>query len=464
MTSTHDISAQIEHVNTMQFVGSEEDRVRAIDPVIAGLTSAINGLKEPSESKFRIANQKVLLTYRSHLDKSAIEAHFNTLLHGKPMKFFRVAHEKGDNDPVTPYEHSHILIDFGFAFQSTNQRVFDYNDIHPHIKLVTTKTHWNNSLHYIAKEDPANADLIAEKKSFAEIVWNQETVTDALRKYCNKPSDATGIITLFTQKPSNKQVFSWPSGWNKHPWQTTLENMVMGECDKDLYYRIKHRAIIWIYETKGNVGKTRWGQYMSLNKKAHMFANCGQLKDFGTMAANAQKEGWDGKVAIFNLARAQEDSTHYYTMMENLKDGNISVIKYDSKMINLTPWAYTDDNGNIQDWFIGPIIIVFANYPPVISGTLSLDRWLVFKIVEEKILPGQGPGAAAFAGPTGCEVRAGDSSDKADEIPAREGALTLIGPLAISEIVSLRETHEREKNGCAAGQVGQDGPTFSGII
>lgn len=120
---------------------------------------------EVDESKFRLQNQRILLTYSGHLDKLEYVAWITSKIKYKPV-FIRLAHETGDNGD---YLHTHVLIDFGKSFQTRSCRYFDYQGdievLHPHIKTIKTKIHFENAMVYLSKEDPENADLKKSSQS-----------------------------------------------------------------------------------------------------------------------------------------------------------------------------------------------------------------------------------------------------------------------------------------------------------
>ena len=78
-------------------------------------------------SKTKIANRRILLTYKTHLDKDAWIEWISTKTRITP-DFVRLAHETGDK--TNPYNHTHCVIDFGKVFQTVNMSYFDYENIH----------------------------------------------------------------------------------------------------------------------------------------------------------------------------------------------------------------------------------------------------------------------------------------------------------------------------------------------
>ena len=167
-------------------------------------------------SKTKIANRRILLTYKTHLDKDAWIEWISTKTSITP-DFVRLAHETGDK--TNPYNHTHCVIDFGKVFQTVNMSYFDYENIHPHIRVLKNAKALKDAKTYIAKEDPANKDLLVETTPVADIVWSKDSLQEALRM-AKKPSDATGIIALYNAK--SETLPSIPE-WRmpKQDWQET---------------------------------------------------------------------------------------------------------------------------------------------------------------------------------------------------------------------------------------------------
>jgi len=183
----------ITKLRELKFFGSqnEEDDDKAIIPEVkpessedrwfSGLTD-LDTKAAGDPKKWRLYAQKLMLTYKTHVDKDAMREMIETKTKRPGLKFLRIAHETADSQ--NPYLHSHVLVDLESRFQTTNCRFFDIIDeesgetIHPHIKIVGSYQHWENSKNYIAKEDPEHADLLT-KPSWVDGVLRCET-----RSYC----------------------------------------------------------------------------------------------------------------------------------------------------------------------------------------------------------------------------------------------------------------------------------------
>lgn len=303
---------------------------------------------------FRLQNQKMMLTYKTHLNKAEYLAYMLATFNNYVPKFFETAHENGDE--TNPYLHSHVLVDWGKTFQSKNTRVFDYLGIHPNIQLIKTSTHWRNSVKYIAKEDPSLAHLLTKDAPIADSIWSCNTLEEALLK-AKKPNDVPGIIALYKLKPAEEKP---KMPYEPHLWQTQLFEKI----NKPTSW--SDRKITWVYETVGNTGKSYFGEYWSrTDPKRFYYVNAiSSARDFATVIKTAQSSGWTGHCLIIDLTRSHEDRDSLYIPLEMIKSGIITATKYEGGTIDLGS---------------RPHVVVFANWPPNISK-LSLDRWDINRI------------------------------------------------------------------------------------
>jgi len=83
---------------------------------------------------FEFAAVKYHLTYKTHLDYDEVKAKLEE--NSRKLVALSVVHEEGDPDEkdATPYEHTHVAVMFSKKVVSTNARLFDVGDVHPHIK------------------------------------------------------------------------------------------------------------------------------------------------------------------------------------------------------------------------------------------------------------------------------------------------------------------------------------------
>jgi hypothetical protein len=77
-----------------------------------------------TETNFRISNKKLLVSYKSNLDKLKTTELFLYKYKAKTVEFYYA------------YEYSHIIVYFGKVFQSINVNIFDIDGIRPIIRKI----------------------------------------------------------------------------------------------------------------------------------------------------------------------------------------------------------------------------------------------------------------------------------------------------------------------------------------
>ena len=296
------------------------------------------------DKAFRIYNQRLFLTYKTHIPRDRIKSFFSQ----KSPSELEIAHETGDEHHS--YPHTHVYIDFGKRFQSFNPRIFDIDGIHPHIKKVINHKHVENIYRYLCKEDTNNVHLlskITQRKSLAEKVWECDTKIDALKKHVSKPSDVIGISVLHDNKPYQPKEMDITF----HEWQQYLERELLIPPDD--------RRVIWYVDTIGNVGKSFYCRYRAMARSDVVLTNF-DPRHVATLLKNAINQGkWSGNVVFGDIPRSSStDSTEIYQSIEMIKNGMITSTKYQSETVFFNP----------------PHVVIFANSPPDFSQ-LSYDRW-----------------------------------------------------------------------------------------
>ena len=128
---------------------------------------------------FRLAGQKYLLTYKTHIDKLALESFLSSL---RVPKRIYICHENGEGDNVTPYAHTHVVIDWGRAVDWKNARKLDFQGIHPHISKIKTQKQWLKACSYITKEDKSFQLHPEDVTNEFDRIWAFDDVRDCLRE------------------------------------------------------------------------------------------------------------------------------------------------------------------------------------------------------------------------------------------------------------------------------------------
>lgn len=330
----------------------------------------INVVEETKEEAkpFRIQNQKLMLTYKTHLDKKKFEAWFLDSCDSYTIKFFRMAHENGhgkdSEEAEFSYEHTHVLVDFGKAFQTRDCRRFDYEKIHPHIKLIKLAKHWESAIQYIAKEDPDNADLKKENSNLVMKVLKEKNLLDALTNNVNKFCDVQGIVKIFET-------------CKKQERKRKVKPIVLREWQEDVVKYCQEepndRKVLWICDKIGGAGKSTLLKHMRNEWKDEVasFTECGKIADLCNNIANAVNNGWTGRICVFDLARAYEDRDTVYHAIELVKNGTLTLTKYKGGEVEIPQETH---------------VIIFANFMPKVKK-LSWDRWDIREIDKTVMRP-----------------------------------------------------------------------------
>jgi len=339
-----------------------------INPDIEQLPKEANDSLESDElnleqegKKFRFQNQHVMLTYKTHLNKVVFESWLRSSCPKMKIPFIRCAHETGD--PKMPYLHTHVVVDFGAKFDTQNVRYFDFNGVHPQIKRLATREHQQNARRYLAKEDPANADLATYKNSVALNIWDCNTVQDALEQFMTKPSDAPGIIAAYSVKTDQTVL---KSDFQPKPWHEKLEFWIHQQTNRKVY---------WIYDPVGQSGKTDWTRHKMITEsdKIAFLKSVGKVADASLNLVEKWNSGWRGNTIIYDMPRTLSDRESIFEFIECCKDGMFTSGKYKSCSV---PTHYMH-------------VVVLANFLPMMKGrngqdTLSLDRWSIWEMTPEK--------------------------------------------------------------------------------
>lgn len=324
------------------------------------------------EKSFRIQNTMLHLTYKSHLNPEKFLLWLKKEKDLVPI-YYSIANETGD----TGYEHSHVLLKFKHPVSTRNVSYFDYLKIHPNIKPIRYKKHWEETVTYHKKQiSPfTNIEVRETKKdieneehdedeeypdipdipnipgprrtSTVEDVWKHPHVSDALLYVCQSLQEVGGVIAAFNHKPMSfgeEPLVLW-KGWQKELYQE------LSSQSPD------PRKIIWYEDEIGNSGKTFFAKHMGMYKGAFVSTHA-DIYHVATSLQEAFSVGRTCLCAIFNFARDDQRLKDVYRALESIKDGMVTSRKYKGKTM----------------YFEVPHVVVFANYGPDWSK-MSQDRW-----------------------------------------------------------------------------------------
>ena len=251
-----------------------------------------------------------------------------------------------------------------FTFNNYNTFGIDGSNIYTILKKICKKfifqeevgemgtPHLQGSIWLIKKERITALKKIIHNTIHWEPMRNEKASID----YCSNEDKRNGKV--------------WSFGFPKpiiiikdlYKWQQSIVNLVELEASK--------RNIIWIYDEKGNNGKTELMKYL-VHKKQAVFSYGGKCSDIINLAFNNKEylECSDKPIMIYNFGRDICNENISYKSMEQIKDGCISNNKYECGCFI----------------FNSPHILVFANCLPR-RRALTDDRIKIYTIFNEELL------------------------------------------------------------------------------
>jgi hypothetical protein len=134
-----------------------------------------------------------------------------------------------------------------------------------------------------------------------------------------------------------------------YPWQ----EKIVKECEEEP----DDRSINWVWEKKGNVGKSALVKYLCIHSNALLIS--GKSADIKYQIAAAE---FPPDIVVYDIPRTAQGYINY-TALEEVKNGVFCSSKYESKMVIIpTPHVYC-----------------FANFEPNME-TMSKDRWKLINL------------------------------------------------------------------------------------
>lgn len=354
---------------------------------------------EKNVSKFKLNNKKFHITYPDHIIEKDLLSFFNKIKKDCKVENYSIVKETSD----TGHEHTHAVIEFNVPFTSCLPRVFDYEGLHPDIKKITTKDHWENTIKYHKKQNKpftniesddfdvkkfidkfndkaANKELqcrgchakekkykglcdccLVEKEKDEDFgvsdVWQYDSISEALMakvsdKNIKKVSQIVAAMKLKPKSYGPEPKVIW------RPWQEELYNEITPKCVND-------RSIIWYYDELGSSGKTVFAKHMTMYHKA-LISTHANAYHIATTLQTKINEGNPTNIVIINLSRQQSDHS-IYQGLEMLKDGMVTSQKYVGETMI----------------FDSPHVVVFSNFLPN-QDQCSKDRWDIRTLSDDK--------------------------------------------------------------------------------
>lgn len=355
---------------------------------------------------FRLQANQIFLTYKYHINHTHV---IDWIINKKyEVEKWIMCHEIGDQ--THPYEHTHMAITFKKRVDIRNPRIFDIppfeenspyflfntgdkkpeiNEIvHPHMGKCVN---WGACVYYMLKEAKklgkinwvANfkpEDISSKAKSakrpgkpnptakevadICDKVVSHNSAFDAIKHEATNLNQVMAINTIFKNKiriVSQKKIDKLNS-LKLYPWQKKMMSIYNDEPnDRDIH---------WVYDKDGGAGKSTFCSWLrNIKKNTIVIKDTASMRDIADVIRNYVEQNEDPDAIVIDLPRTLVDRTSLYTMLENIKNGSLTCTKYSGTTIE----------------FCSPHVFVFANWKPTCSF-LSLDRWHIHKIVNEKFM------------------------------------------------------------------------------
>lgn len=201
-----------------------------------------------------------------------------------------------------------------------------------------------------------------------EGTWEQAVLyctKDDTRHFAHRPVKSKNIKLTY----SGKDLEVLDGGNNFYPWQRDLFNIIFQNFSF-VIKSISSREVIWIEDLQGNSGKSlfvKWVCYNCKNATKVSFGSGSQLR------ASIVDEGIKS-VYFIDVPRqlATDDSMQsIFSVIEDTKNGFIKSSMYGkSNVLFMDP----------------PVVVIFSNFSCPTSK-LSVDRWKIYAIINNKLVP-----------------------------------------------------------------------------
>lgn len=168
--------------------------------------------------------------------------------------------------------------------------------------------------------------------------------------YCSKDNK---YVTNFILK-KNVEIIEWNLD---HPLRNWQQKII------DSFNKPNYRQITWIFDKKGNNGKSWLCQYILSNYNDCIYFTGGKASDITSQILLC--EDFSPKICLFDLPKSSEGMVSY-NGIEQCKNGLVNSPKY---------------KGGFKAFGFHPHVIIFANYMPDQSKLIS-DRWNIINLED----------------------------------------------------------------------------------
>lgn len=298
---------------------------------------------------FRVSGKHFMLTFKGHLK-------IKDLPFMKKLNTHKIFHEVGK----TGYKHTHVVICFIKKFESRNVKCFDSGEVHPNIKAIKTKKHWERCINYDEsnkKKDIEKIGIVSDTLNGNEYEWlgTYRTIIQAHKKWADVIND--DYLTNVVQKYPYWAREAFDNTPSKYKFDLVEEYGSLLKWQEEVISRLNNqdkRKVMWIYDKEGNNGKSELSDHLEDNNDAYIVESA-NYKDIAYL--------WNlEETVVFDLVRSRdEDDFTPYRAIEAFKKGRITSTKYKPVRKRL-------------EHSKGCKIVIFSNSLPDYKR-LSRDRW-----------------------------------------------------------------------------------------
>lgn len=239
---------------------------------------------------FRISNQKLMITYNSHIDKKLLKSFFA----GKSsrlIKSWKCVHTKNF--------FTHVVVDFGVTIDSKNPRFFDYEKIQPIVRIAGNKFEFERAQYFLSTEDDEYNNSKTKKNKCGKIIY--ESIENNVHLFVRWQQD------LF-----------WECN---HIKKNKIKNIIFSENDTIEFPKNKDQKLTWIYSGSKGEGVSFFTNNVTLENSSKYFS-C-SLSDYQKntdIIGNAIKNGWSGDTFIVDSTMNKMPEVLYSDML-SIKEG-----------------------------------------------------------------------------------------------------------------------------------------------
>lgn len=265
-------------------------------------------------TKFRIRNKSLHLTYPVHINPHEIISFINTMKNNMLMEYSIVQETSIDG-----HQHTHAFLVFADPFITKSPTKFDINNVHPNIRKVTTLSHRSNIIRYHKKQGTPTSNMEEYSSlTYVEKIHACKTFREVCNKFVKAPSHIFGLREIYKYKPSEPTKSTITSDQLYH-WQKEVEQ----------YIHLESSKAIWFYDKNIRSGKTSFAKYLRHTYNAFYYSLIDTDLAVDLARNSFNDEGTDLSIVIIDvpMSKANGSGTHLYHQIEMFLDGELPPTK-----------------------------------------------------------------------------------------------------------------------------------------